>query len=534
MGWILLMLLTATTASSQLLSPGDLAEPHAEWEGLSNCTRCHVLGEQVQPARCLDCHEALAARIEAQAGYHKDKVDDCIDCHSDHRGRDYEMIRWDRDAFDHDETGYRLDGKHAEATCRQCHRSETTYLGLPTDCAGCHQDEHRGQLGSDCSACHTTAGWEQVAFDHDRARFRLVGKHSEVDCGKCHAREEITAFDPPAEEDAPWIADGNETPGFVRYREIPFAACADCHADEHDGQFVRDSSPDACSTCHSEEGWTPARFDHDSARFALNGAHVKVECLGCHPREPVAGRESGRQRFRPIDFARCDDCHTDRHAGQFPQRDCAACHTDVAWKPSRVNHDETRYPLRGRHDALPCEKCHTQQELAPGVTGARYRPLPIDDCAPCHADPHAGQFADRTCASCHIVDGWKTTRDSFDHDRARFPLRGRHVAVACEKCHAVDGPDQPPRWRPVAFDRCDDCHSDYHEAQFVERDCADCHLDADWKPATPFDHDSARYRLDGAHLKVGCHDCHGTYETASGETRRRYRPLAMECAACHS
>lgn len=76
MGWILLLLLTATTASSQLLSPGDLAEPHAEWEGLSNCTRCHVLGEQVQPARCLDCHEALAARIEAQAGYHKDKAND--------------------------------------------------------------------------------------------------------------------------------------------------------------------------------------------------------------------------------------------------------------------------------------------------------------------------------------------------------------------------------------------------------------------------------------------------------------------------
>ena len=93
-GWVVVWCLAWVIVSeAQLLSPGDLARPHAELEGLSNCTQCHVAGEQVPQERCLACHETLARRLQEGAGYHANVAGDCVDCHSDHRGLDYEMVR---------------------------------------------------------------------------------------------------------------------------------------------------------------------------------------------------------------------------------------------------------------------------------------------------------------------------------------------------------------------------------------------------------------------------------------------------------
>ena len=46
------------------ISPGDLAQPHAHLEGMSNCTKCHILGEKVSNDLCLDCHTELKTRID--------------------------------------------------------------------------------------------------------------------------------------------------------------------------------------------------------------------------------------------------------------------------------------------------------------------------------------------------------------------------------------------------------------------------------------------------------------------------------------
>ena len=51
-------------------------------------------------------------------GYHAAsciRKQDCINCHSDHHGRNFEMIRFDQETFDHDLTGYILEGKHKRA-----------------------------------------------------------------------------------------------------------------------------------------------------------------------------------------------------------------------------------------------------------------------------------------------------------------------------------------------------------------------------------------------------------------------------------
>ncbi len=548
---LLLQFLAAdvTPAAAQLLSPGQLAQPHVDVEGMSNCTKCHVLGSQVQPERCLACHETLAARVASGQGYHKDKTTGCVTCHTDHLGRDYQMVRWDRDTFDHAEAGYRLEGKHAEARCDQCHKT-ASYIGLPTDCASCHLDEHRGQLGPTCADCHTPAAWKPVTFEHSRARFALVGKHTRVECAGCHVTETAMAV----MDSSRGAADSS----FVRYRDIPFAACTDCHQDIHRGQFSgppetrnqtqnRNAAPVTdCTTCHVETGWKPAAgFDHTRARFQLTGGHTRVLCDACHRRDDASvdtttinttSGGAGMQRFRPLAFGRCTDCHADSHRGQFPGRDCTDCHTDAAWKPARLDHDTSRFTLQGRHEPVPCDKCHHQEELGAGVVGARFRPVPFAACADCHADVHAGQFGVQDCGACHTVAGWKAAAD-FDHERSRFPLRGRHVQTACDKCHAGVAEGTPTRFRPLPHERCDDCHADSHDAQFVVQgratDCAVCHQDSDWKPASAFDHDRASYHLEGAHTAVACAGCHPAYTTPAGEQRRRYRPLSTDCAACH-
>ncbi|MGA8264330.1 MAG: hypothetical protein WB779_07810, partial [Ignavibacteriaceae bacterium] len=52
------------------LSPGDLTKAHANLEGLSNCTKCHELGDKVTNTKCLDCHKDINSLLVKNMGYH--------------------------------------------------------------------------------------------------------------------------------------------------------------------------------------------------------------------------------------------------------------------------------------------------------------------------------------------------------------------------------------------------------------------------------------------------------------------------------
>src|SRR6478752_7515196 len=58
---------------------------------------------------------------------------------------------------------------------------------------------------------------------------------------------------------------------------------------------------------------------------------------------------------------------------------CQNCHTASAWKPIRAvpefDHNQTRYPLRGMHEKVPCASCHTKMVFSNVGT----------KCADCHA-----------------------------------------------------------------------------------------------------------------------------------------------------
>lgn len=114
--WGLLAALIATTASADIFSPGELATPHAELEGISQCTQCHPAGGQLSQEVCLDCHLELKPRVEKGLGFHGRIPTDkrsCEGCHPDHRGRPFELIDWGpkgQKGFDHDRAAWALEG----------------------------------------------------------------------------------------------------------------------------------------------------------------------------------------------------------------------------------------------------------------------------------------------------------------------------------------------------------------------------------------------------------------------------------------
>ena len=237
-----------------LISPGPLSRAHSDLAGLSNCTSCHAPGEGVTDDKCLSCHSELAARVRAGRGFHRGKSG-CVACHPDHQGADFALLRWDPVAFDHGQTGYPLEGLHLRiASCDACHRppnapartKSRSFLLNETRCASCHEDVHRGSLGAICSDCHSVEhSFRETRFDHDRARFRLVGAHRSVSCGKCHPNQ--------------------------KWKGIAFGRCADCHQDPHRPSLGAD-----CQRCHGATSWKRTSFDHAATRFPLLGNHAPL------------------------------------------------------------------------------------------------------------------------------------------------------------------------------------------------------------------------------------------------------------------
>ena len=108
----------ASPAFAQLISPGKLSAPHAQMEGIAHCTDCHQLRERgIVDAKCLACHTPLARLMQEGTGYHTRLRDrNCAECHKEHFGEQFRIVRLDTVKFDHRETGYTLEGRHADLT----------------------------------------------------------------------------------------------------------------------------------------------------------------------------------------------------------------------------------------------------------------------------------------------------------------------------------------------------------------------------------------------------------------------------------
>jgi hypothetical protein len=334
--------------------------------------------------------------------------------------------------------------------------------------------------------------------------------------------------------------------------------CLDCHQEiawliEHDRGYHAPKKADTCASCHPDHagrdfamvkwpGGRPEAFDHKTAGWPLEGKHAAIKCRDCHTAKyDVSPAAKKSKRKDPGDGwvglePACTSCHEDIHRGTLSP-DCLTCHDVNAWKPApRFDHAKTSYPLTGTHAPVPCAKCHTvagQEKLV-------YKPIPHEECTPCHVDAHAGQLGP-ACAKCHVTDSWRTVATaSFDHDKTKYPLRGKHVAVKCAQCH-----DPQTAWgKKPPFALCGACHKDAHAGAATIQgrlvDCAACHKVDGWKvdTFTVAEHDRSAYPLAGRHRTVACEACHlknpsGVAAGSLGSAGVQLRPKFARCLDCH-
>lgn len=353
--------------------------------------------------------------------------------------------------FQHSRTRFPLTGRHSQVVCMKCHtafstRTKETLTDFSTqaftDCSPCHRSPHGKTLQSQqCTTCHSPNGWELAAtaeFNHSLTNFKLIGRHKNVACNKCHGGTGDTFL--------------TLHPSFQR--------CGNCHSDPHKDDFSQRYNDD-CSQCHSEERFVPSSFtlaQHlEKSRFRLTGAHLAVPCSACHKRG-----EGNNSIFR-FEELTCETCHVDYHRGMFSSlttRDgCTACHTTERWNEIVFDHATTTFPLVGRHAATSCSGCHKQFPPA----SQSFEPLRLKkECQSCHGDVHAGQFATAEvtdCSTCHRPEGWKQL--TFDHNmNSNFPLEGGHARLECRACHneeTVNGKTYI-RYKPLSK-QCESCHS---------------------------------------------------------------------------
>lgn len=457
----------------------DCHEDYHQKTLANDCSKCHTT-EDFKPAskfnhdktdfplagkhktvECKECHQTETRNGKEFQQFADVPFKNCNACHDDahknHLGTDCKQCHNEQSfastsslhKFNHSKTHFPLKGRHKQVDCAQCHQMDaatpTTVfqdrLGVKTeDCAACHKDPHEGKFGTDCAGCHTETSFQKVSasnlddFNHALTGFALEGKHAAVDCKKCHKADSFT-------------------------EPLPHNTCAACHTDYHEGQFVSSARAPDCAECHTTDGFAGSIFSieqHAKTKFPLDGAHVATPCFACHLKEE-------KWRFRQIG-ERCVDCHEDVHrsgeiaAKWYPNQECQTCHLTESWSVSsgRFDHSKAKFQLLGAHQKQDCRACHLSDEEP---SKRQFIGLPAT-CADCHDDAHGRQFEQKgitDCARCHNFDGWAVS--NFDHNKTRFKLEGKHVGVACDKCH------RPSEVAGVIFVQ-------YKMASF---ECVDCH-----------------------------------------------------------
>ncbi|ACY17649.1 cytochrome c3 family protein [Haliangium ochraceum] len=197
-------------------------------------------------------------------------------------------------------SAFKLDGAHLDARCSECHAS-IEFKPQPSNCFGCHPepDVHKGQYGTQCETCHSTADWRDIQALHDVGDFSLQGSHDRLPCVDCHM------------DNRPLAGAGN--------------LCINCH--RQDDIHSNSLSP-RCGECHSQWSFAPARFDHSNVGCFLTGTHRIMPCYDCH--------KTGS--FGALDGS-CESCHIDTALrvgdsvvpGHSGLTGCGTCHNPNSW-----------------------------------------------------------------------------------------------------------------------------------------------------------------------------------------------------------
>jgi hypothetical protein len=184
---------------------------------------------------------------------------------------------------------------------------------------------------------------------------------------------------------------------------------------------------------------------------------------------------------------------------------------------NRQFHNQTSFPLDGRHRDLPCESCHRQ--------GA-YKGTPTK-CFDCHwtrrQDDRYRLQLGAQCEQCHRTTSWAAVR--WDHGAMTGTvLSPAHRSLSCQSCHGNN------TFR-AAQTTCLSCHQqDFqsartpnHVAAGFPTACEACHKPSDTSfHQARFDH--ASFALLGVHAQQTCATCH------KGNV---YVGTPRDCIGCH-
>jgi hypothetical protein len=542
-------------------SPGKLASSHASLDDANHCNDCHVNGSgEVDSKKCLDCHDHndLRSRINAGKGFHATssvKGQNCKTCHKEHKGLGYDIMGWDSikggmKGFDHDKTGWKLNGKHGSTDCDKCHKARNghglrTFMSTPTLCgaSGCHQNDQPHKFDRKdmlaCERCHTESVWKppksQMRFDHNDRKdsaMPILGSHAPVACAKCHPKSVFNLPSPKPQ------SCGN----------------VGCHDKEnpHKGHIygIKD-----CEWCHSPTFKTLKQtqvFDHSGlTRFDLGPAHKSIACMKCHTK--------GLGEKKPLISCAQAGCHLNdnKHGSRFkqfgdPVPACEVCHPSGGPKftPNAFNHNSrTKFPLRFAHAKQQCRKCHVGSAVGDPEKFIRFTGFnPLKDCMNCHVhkDVHEKKYKNADCLRCHEHEGDIKIRTGKDNKmldlihgtKGTFPLVKEHKDVPCADCHT--GRDQKGKTSFTKIEpNCNaakQCHEDSLHEGTLGKGCMACHSSGTWD-ALGFDHDKPfpadakgevrEYPLKGEHKNNKCEACHPS---------RKFSEAPTTCSAegCHA
>jgi hypothetical protein len=185
------------------------------------------------------------------------------------------------------------------------------HRALETDCFACHSP-FRGSRPELCTQCHkpadiglvTTRG---VPIGNEQ---KLIPFHQDLveqDCIACHSDHMgVQAFHPIRRFSHDLLQAG------IGER------CEGCHRSP--GDSLHRQIAGNCRQCHTQQGWTPATFDHD--RYFLLDQNHQATCHTCHV---------------DIDYTRCTcyGCHEHSRSkireehleeGIYQYENCVECH----------------------------------------------------------------------------------------------------------------------------------------------------------------------------------------------------------------
>lgn len=468
---------------------------------INNCFSCHKQGGDFKglSKQCYSCHSDDYEFSSNPPHLSNNFPTDCQQCHT--------IQNWKPASFDHSNTQFPLNGAHISVSCSNCHQNN--YSQISTECVSCHQNNFNSStnpnhvtlaLSTNCISCHSTnPGWKPAKFDIHNTFYQLIGAHAQIsnNCNVCH--------------------NGN-------YNNTP-NTCFGCHANDFNSTTNPPHSAAGfnteCQSCHSQNSWKPANWNHDTQYFPIYSGKHKGKwnvCSDCHT------VQSNYNIFSCIDChehnkTKMDNEHRNVSGYVYASTECYTCHPNGT-SAGAFNHSLSNFPLTGAHQTVECNHCHQNG----------YANTPTE-CISCHqtqynnsTNPsHTLLALSIDCAICHTTNpDWQPAL--FPQHNDYFPLTGAHSLIAdnCNQCHNNN-------YSNLAR-TCVSCHqADYqaaanpnHVNAGIANTCESCHNSTAWIPST-FNHTTTGFELTGQHSLIQCSSCH--LGTTTG--------LNSECISCH-